>query len=128
MKLLKTTLSFAILAACAATMNAESALVDVHVPFAFEAAGKAMPAGTYTIGQPTSGGVIMIRGDKANSAALVLAVNAGPTVGNKAGVTFKHVGSAVVLSTIEVPGASSYNVVVPESRTAAAVKVALPRK
>jgi len=128
MKFLKTTIFFAALVALATTLSAETALVNVYVPFSFEAAGKTMPAGTYTIGQPSTGGVVMIRGNQPDSSAMVLAINAGPTPENHAGVTFKRRGGAVVLSTIEIPGGGTYNLVEPEHKSAAAVRVALPRK
>jgi hypothetical protein len=128
MKLLKTTLLFGGLVALATSVSAESALVNVDVPFSFMAAGKVMPAGNYTIDQPTNGGVLLIRGSQPDSSALVLAINGGPSNSNHAGVTFSRHGSSVVLSTIEVPGGSSYNLVAPEHKSAAAVRVALPRK
>jgi len=128
MKLMKTTLLAGVLAAVATTVSAETALVNVNVPFSFEAAGKTLPAGTYSIDQPTNGGVVMIRGNQPDSSVLVLAINAGPTAGNKAGVTFTRRAGVAVMSTIEVPGGSSYNLVEPEHKTAAAVRVALPRK
>lgn len=128
MKLMKTTLFFAALAALATTLSAETALINVYVPFSFEAGGKTMPAGTYTIDQPTNGGVVMIRGNQPDSSALVLAMNAGPTAGTHAGVTFTHRGGAAVLSTIEVPGSARYTVIAPEHKSAAAVRVALPRQ
>jgi hypothetical protein len=128
MKLFKSTLLFGGLVALATSMNAQSALVNVNVPFAFVAGGNVMPAGEYTIEEPTMHGVLLLRGTQPNSTALVLAVNAGPSSSNHAGVTFSKRGSAIVLSTISVPGGSSYSLVRPEQRTAAAVSVALPRK
>jgi hypothetical protein len=128
MKLMKTTLFFGGLLALATSVHAEAALVNITVPFSFVAGGKSMPAGNYTIDQPTSGGVLMIRGNQPDSSALVLAINAGPTTADHAGVTFTRHGGAVVMQTIEVPGGASYNLVAPEHRTSAAVRVALPRK
>jgi hypothetical protein len=57
-----------------------------------------------------------------------LAVNAGPSTNNHAGVTFSRRGGSVVLSTVEIPGGASYSLIAPELKTAAAVTVALPRK
>jgi len=127
MKLLKTTLLFGGLLALAMSLSAETALINVNVPFAFVAGGKTMPAGNYTIGQPSEGGVLLIRCNQPNSTALVLALNSGPN-NNHAGVTFSRRGSAVVMSTIDIPGSGSYKLVAPEQKTAAAVNVALPRK
>jgi hypothetical protein len=93
MKLLKTTLLFGGLLALAMSLSAETALINVNVPFAFVAGGKTMPAGQYTIGEPSSGGILLIRGNQPNATALVLAVNAGPSSNNHAGVTFSRRGS-----------------------------------
>lgn len=127
MKLLKTTLHFGGLLALATSLSAESPLVNVNVPFAFVAGGKAMPAGAYSIGQASNGGVLLIRGNQPNSTALVLAVNAGPSINNHAGVTFSRRGGAVVLSTIDIPGGATYSLVAPGQKTSAALSV-LPRK
>lgn len=128
MKLLKSTVFFGGLLALATSLSAESALISVNVPFSFEAGGKAMPAGSYTIQQPSNGGVLLIRGSQPNSTALVIAVNAGPSTQNHAGVTFNRRGAAVVLTSVDVPGGPSYSLFTPEHKTAAAVRVALPRK
>jgi hypothetical protein len=110
------------------SLSAETSLVNVNVPFAFSAGGKMLPAGQYTIGEATSGGFLLIRGNQPNSTALVLAVNAGQSTNDHAGVTFSRHGGAVVMSTVEIPGGSSYSLVAPELKTAAVVSVALPRK
>jgi hypothetical protein len=128
MKLFKTTLLFGGLLALATSLSAESALINVNVPFSFLAGGNVMPAGTYTIEEPTMHGVLLLRGTQPNSTAMVLAVNGGPSNTAHAGVTFSRVGGAVVLSTVVVPGGSSYSLVAPEHKTAAAVSLALPRK
>jgi hypothetical protein len=127
MKLLKSTLLFGGLLAIATSLSAESAILNVKVPFSFVAGGKVMPAGSYTIEQPSNGGVLLIRGDQPNSTAMVLSVNAGPTNLTHAGVTFSRQGSAVVLSNIDVPGGPSYALFIPGHKTAAAVSVALPK-
>ena len=128
MKLFKTTLLFGGLLALATSLSAESALLEVNVPFAFMAGSTPMPAGTYTIEEPTIHGVLLLRGTQPNSTALVLAVNGGPSNTTHAGVTFNRRGADVVLSTVSVPGGSSYSLLPPDHKTAAAVSVALPRK
>jgi hypothetical protein len=128
MKLFKTTLLFGGLLALATSLSAESALLNVNVPFTFVAGGNVMPAGTYTIEEPTMHGVLLLRGTQPNSTAMVLAVNSGPSNTTHAGVTFSRLGSSVVLSSVVVPGGSSYSLVSPEHKTAAVVNVALPRK
>ena len=128
MKLLKTVLLFGGLLALAMSLSAETSLVNVNVPFGFVAGGKMLPAGQYTIGEATSGGYLLIRGNQPNATALVLAVNAGQSTNNHASVTFSRRGSSVVLSTVEIPGGASYSLVTPEHKTAAALTVVLPRK
>jgi hypothetical protein len=128
MKLLKTTLLFGGLVALATSVSAETPLVNVNVPFTFVAGGKTMPAGSYTIGEPSTGGILLIRGNQPDSTALVLAVNAGPSANKNPGVTFSRRGGSVTMSTVEIPGGSSYSLVAPEHKTASAVRVALPRK
>ena len=128
MKFLKTTLLFGGLVALAASLSAETPSISVNVPFSFVAGGNVLPAGTYTIVEPNMHGVLLLRGTQANSTALVLAVNAGPSNANHADLKFSRRGSSVVLSTVEIPGGATYNLVAPQQRSAAAVNVALPRK
>jgi hypothetical protein len=128
MKLLKTALLLGGLLALAMSLSAETSLLNVNVPFAFSAGGKILPAGQYTIGEATSGGFLLIRGTQPNTTALVLAVNAGQSTNNHAGVTFSRHGGSVVMSTVEIPGGASYSLVAPVNKTSAAMSVALPRK
>jgi hypothetical protein len=127
MKLLKPTLFFGGLLALATSLSAESTLINFNVPFTFVAGTKVMPAGTYTIAEPSSHGILLIRGSEPNSSAMVL-VSEGTSTASHAGVKFSRRGSAVVLSTVDVPGGSSYSIISPAPKTAAAVSVALPRK
>jgi hypothetical protein len=128
MKLFKSTLLFGGLLALATSLSAESALMNVTVPFTFVAGGTVMPAGNYTIEQPAIHGVLLLRGGQPNSTAMVLAVDGGPSGATHAGVTFSHRGSQIVLSTVSVPGGPSFSLAAPEHKTAAAVKAALPTK
>jgi hypothetical protein len=128
MKLMKNVLLCGGLLTLAMSLSAETSLVNVTVPFAFVAGGKTLPAGQYTIGEGTSGGFLLIRGSQPNTTALALAVNAGDSTNNHAGVTFRRRGGDVVLSTVEIPGGPTYSLVAPDHKTAAAVSVALPRK
>ena len=122
MKTIKTTLLFGGLLALAMSLNAESAMIRVNVPFAFVAGGTVMPAGAYTIEEPSIQGVLLLRGNQPNSTAMVLAVNGGPSNTAQAGVTFTHKGSEVILSTVTVPGGSSYSLVGPASASVLARK------
>jgi hypothetical protein len=128
MKLFKTTVLFGGLLALATSLSAESALLTVSVPFEFVAGNTVMPAGNYTIEEPSIHGVLMLRGNQPNSTAIMIAVNGGPSTATHAGVTFSRRGSAIVLSTIAVPGGSNYSVLAADHKNVAAVNVALPRK
>jgi hypothetical protein len=128
MKLLKTALLFGGLLTLAMSLSAETSLVNVNVPFAFSAGGKVLPAGQYTIGEATNGGFLLIRGNQPNTTALVLAVNAGQSTNDHAGVTFSRHGGNIVMSTVEIPGGASYSLVAPGLKSTAAMSVALPRK
>ena len=128
MKLVKTTLFFGILVAMAMSVSAESLLVNVNVPFSFVAGGKTLPAGTYSIEEPSNQGVLIIRGNAPGATVVALAVNNGSSTTNQAGVSFSRIGKEVMLSGVQVPGGSSYALVAPEHKALAAVNVALPRK
>lgn len=128
MKLLKTALLFGGLLALAMSLSAETALINVNVPFAFVAGGKTMPAGQYTIGEQSNGNFLLIRGTQPNSTALVLAMNAGPSTSSHAGVSFSRRGATAVMSSVEIPGGSSYTLVFPEQKTGAGMSLALPSK
>ncbi len=111
MKIIKTTLLFGGLLALAMSLNAASAMIKVNIPFAFMVGGTVMPAGSYTIEEPAMQGILLLRGNQPNSTAMVLTVNAGPSTSPQAGVTFTHRGADVVLSTVSVPGGSSYSLI-----------------
>jgi len=128
MKLLKATALLGGVVALAASLSAQTPVISVNVPFSFVAGGYVLPAGTYTIAEPNMHGVLLLRGTQANASALVLAVSAGPSYSNNADLKFTRRGNTVVLSTVEIPGGETYNVVAPQERTASAINVALPRK
>jgi hypothetical protein len=128
MKLLKITTLFGGLLALATSLSAESASVSFKVPFSFVAGGKVLPAGSYTMWEPASAGVFLIQGADSNSSAMVLVANGGPSTGDQATVSFNREGNMASLSTINIPGGSTYSVSAPEHHTAAALSLATPRK
>jgi hypothetical protein len=128
MKLFKMTILFGGLLALAASLSAESRLLQVDVPFPFLAGQTAMPAGAYTIEEPSVPGVLLLRATNTNASAMLLAVNGGPSTAAHAKVTFKRRNGSVVLSGVTVPGGSNYTLFASQNKTAAAVNVALPRK
>jgi len=101
-RLMKVVCLLAGIGAFTATVNAESALANVHVPFAFAAGGKMMPAGDYTLESPDMSSVLVIRGTS-RSAAL-LAVTAAPTESTtKAQLVFERKNGELFLSGVELP-------------------------
>ena len=78
MKLFKSTILFGGLLALAMSMNAQSPIIQVNVPFEFVAGTTTMPAGSYTIEEPTTHGVLLLRGAEHNATAVLIAVNGGP--------------------------------------------------
>lgn len=101
-RLIKVVFVLAGLGAFTATVNAESALANVHIPFEFAAGGKMLPAGDYTLESPDMSSVLVIRGTS-RSAAL-LAVTAAPTEStNKAQLVFERKNGELFLSGVELP-------------------------
>ena len=96
-------------------MNAQSEVVTVHVPFAFVAGGKLLPAGDYRVDRGEASNVLLMYGGAGNSAAfLTMSVDSfGPTDG--ASLIFEHEGSRLVLSAIRLPGQQSRMVLAPHS-------------
>lgn len=127
MKLFKTTILFGGLLALAMSVNAQSPIIQVNVPFEFVAGSTTMPAGAYTIEEPTTHGVLLLRGSQHNATAVLIAVNGGPSNATHAGLTFSRRGGASILSGVSVPGGSNYAVVMGQDKTSTALSV-LPRK
>lgn len=123
MKLFKTTILFGGLVALAASLSAETPSVQVNVPFSFVAGGYTLPAGSYTIEESNMHGVLLLRGSEPNSTAMVLAANFGTSYASHADLKFDRRGTVIVLSTIDIPGGSTYQVVAPQDRNATALSV-----
>lgn len=89
-----------------ATVNAQDALANVHIPFEFAAGGKMLPAGDYMLESDMSS-VLVIRGT-ARSAALLM-VTEGPAVaGSKAELTFERRNGELFLSGVKLPERTFY--------------------
>ncbi|HUA18266.1 MAG TPA: hypothetical protein VMB25_05940 [Bryobacteraceae bacterium] len=102
-RLLKVVCLLASLGAFTATVNAESSLARVHIPFEFAAGGKMLPPGDYTLESPDMSSVLVIRGTS-QSAALLGVSGARATQTTKAQLIFERKNGELFLSGVEVPG------------------------
>ena len=83
--------------------NAESLLANVHVPFAFFAGGKLLPAGDYTIQDTEMSGVLLIRGAAGTSVVVMSIPGAQGRDAATATVTFERHGAQLYLAGVEAP-------------------------
>jgi hypothetical protein len=94
------------LLACTLTMNAQSEVVTVHVPFAFQAGDKLLPAGDYSVDRGEVSNILVIHGGSGNSSAfLTMPVESKKT--ETASLIFARQGATLVLSAIRLPGQQS---------------------
>ena len=73
--------------------------VTAHIPFAFAASGKSLPAGDYRI-EPLGPGVVLISGAERSERALLLATTSGSSAG-ATGITFDESGVIPQLTSIQ---------------------------
>ncbi len=94
-------------------VNAQSEVLTVHVPFAFVAGGKLMPAGDYRVDRQESSNVLLMHGGSGNSSTfLTMAVDSYRST-DGASLVFEHDGATLVLSVIRLPGQQSRVVIAP---------------
>jgi hypothetical protein len=91
------------LLACTVAMNAQSEVVTAHVPFAFEAGGKMLPAGDYAVDREETTNILLIHGAGSSSAFLTMVVDSA-TKADTASLVFARQGGTLVLSAIRLPG------------------------
>jgi len=90
------------IAAITVTMNAQTALVNVHVPFEFAAGGKMLSAGDYMVESPDFSSVLVLR-SASKSVALLALTSAPGTATSTARLVFERKGGELFLSGIELP-------------------------
>jgi hypothetical protein len=114
-RFLKLMLLFSSLLAFTVALNAQSEVVTVHVPFAFEAGGKLLPAGDYRVDREEASNVLLIHGASGNSSVfLTLAVEqSGPAT--SASLLFTREGGTLVLSEVRLPGQQSRILLAPHT-------------
>jgi hypothetical protein len=92
---------------CTLAMNAQSEVVTVHVPFAFQAGDKLLPAGDYSVDRGDASNVLVIHGGFGNSSAFLTMVVDSAAKADTASLIFARQGGTLVLSAIRLPGQQS---------------------
>jgi hypothetical protein len=105
-RFLKVMTLFAGLLVCTLAMNAQSEVVTVHVPFAFQAGDKLLPAGDYWVDRGEVSNILVIHGGSGNSSAFLTMPVESPKV-ETASLIFARQGEKLVLSAIRLPGQQS---------------------
>ena len=111
--------AFTLLGALAAAAHAESFFI--HVPFAFEAAGKTLPPGDYSI-EPIATGLLIVRGATAADTVAIPASPLGITDTANPSLSFAHGTDGAVLSGIRMDSGMTFSVA-SSKRLAAATAV-----
>jgi hypothetical protein len=92
---------------CTLAMNAQSEVVTVHVPFAFEAGGKLLPAGDYWVDRGEQSNILLIHGASGSSSAFLTMLVDSAAKADAASLVFVRQGGTLVLSAIRLPGQES---------------------
>jgi hypothetical protein len=117
---MRCTLGLSLMGALATVANAES--FSVQVPFAFTAAGKAFPAGTYTV-DPITSGILLIRGDTSAESGTVAASPTGYAESPaKPSLSFDRTSDLPVLSSVRMDSGKTFTLA-PAKRLTAATAV-----
>ena len=98
------TLFFALTGALAGTAHAET--LSVQVPFAFAAAGKSLPAGSYTVDSVASGILVIHGGSDGETVAVQAHASETAARGAKPGLIFIRSGYMPVLSGVNMASGS----------------------
>ena len=87
--------------------NAQSEVVTAHVPFAFEAGGKLLPAGDYRVDRAEGSNLLLIHGSSGNAAAFLTMATESAAAAETASLLFEREGATLVLSAVRLPGQQS---------------------
>jgi hypothetical protein len=85
-------------------LNAQTEVLRAHVPFAFEAGGKLLPAGDYRISKEETSNVLVMQGGSGNSAAFLTRYVEQAKLAGSATLIFARHGATTSLSEIRLPG------------------------
>ena len=99
--------TFTLLGALCATVHAEN--LTIHIPFTFEAAGKSLPAGDYTV-ETVGTGLLVMRGASAAETVTIVASPEGITDAANPSVSFATSPDLAVLSRIRMDGGMTFAV------------------
>jgi hypothetical protein len=102
-------LCLALTFASAATASARSAgTMRIQVPFDFDAGGKHLHAGSYTVRRVRSDAesALIIRSEDGREAAIVM-TNAGGAPAARAAISFRRYGEQYFLAEVSIPGTAS---------------------
>ena len=110
----------------AATLNLSAEVVTAHIPFAFVAGGKSLPAGNYSI-EAISPGVVLVEGVKPSEHAFLLFTASASRPG-AAGINFDRSGVTPQLSSVHTSTESWQFVIPASSKPGPAAAVALRSK
>ena len=115
--------AFAMIGAWGVAAHAET--LTVHVPFAFEASGKSLPAGDYTF-ESVAIGLLVMRGATAADTVAIVASPSGYTDAANPSVSFASGTEIAVLSRIRMDGGMTFAVRSLRPLPSAAVPVKSP--
>jgi len=100
----------------ALTTVAHAEAFSIEVPFAFEAGGKNLPPGAYTVDSVASG-ILVIRGAASSEKVAIMVSPAGYTDSSKIGLVFEKSSEIPVLSVVKL-GSGLTMMVIPAKRLA----------
>jgi len=103
---------------------AQAESFSIHVPFAFAAGGKNLPAGTYTV-DPIAVGILLIRGGTSGESAAVVASPENTGIPDRPSLSFDRTSDVPLLASVRMDSGLTFTVV-PAKRLAA--KIAVPAK
>jgi hypothetical protein len=106
-RFLKIMMLLAGLLAFTAAANAQSEVVSVHVPFAFEAGGKLLPAGNYRVDRAEGSNLLLIHGASGSSAVFLTMMIESASTAQTASLVFAKQGEKLVLTGVKLPGQQS---------------------
>jgi hypothetical protein len=106
-RFLKLMLLFSSLLAFTVVANAQSEGITAHVPFAFEAGGKSLPAGDYRLENGEASNVLVIQGTHGNSAAFLTMPTDSAGSKDNPSLLFTRDGGTMVLSAVRLAGQQS---------------------
>ncbi len=85
-------------------VNAQTEVLTVHVPFAFEAGGKLLPAGDYRVNKEEGSNILLMQNGTGSSTMFLTMTADTFASAETASLVFERQGATLVLSSIRLPG------------------------